>query len=143
LEISGISSLTYSYAGSTSTLFLSIRENCSALFPIVKEHRFGRENFGKKSLFSLRTIMDDSSWFGSNLTLNLHLREILQMMESYPKLIPNITKVVGHPKAYKWRHFHGEQERKIISKSTVILIVDLSSKGLDEEELEKLLQHHP
>jgi hypothetical protein len=56
--------------------------------------------------------MDDSSWFGSNLTLRMHLREISQLMESYPQLIPNITKVVGPPKAYKWRHSHGEQGGK-------------------------------
>jgi hypothetical protein len=30
-----------------------------------------------------------------------------------------------------------------MSKSIVILIMDLSSKGLDEEDLEKLVQHHP
>lgn len=60
--------------------------------------------------------MDDSSWFGSNLTLRLHLREISQLMESDPQLIPNITKVVGPLKACKWRHSDGEQRRKIINK---------------------------
>jgi len=53
--------------------------------------------------------MDGSSWFGSNLTLRMHLREISQLMDSYPQLILNITKVFGPPKAYKWRHCHGEQ----------------------------------
>jgi hypothetical protein len=56
--------------------------------------------------------MDGLSWFGSNLTLMVHLREILQMMESYPQLIPNITKVVGPLKAYKYRHSHGQQGGK-------------------------------
>jgi hypothetical protein len=86
--------------------------------------------------------MDGSSWFGSNLTLRLHLREISQLMESYPQLIPNITKVVEPLKAYKWRHSHGEQGGENNQQSIVILIVDLSSKGLDEEDLERLLQHH-
>jgi hypothetical protein len=86
--------------------------------------------------------MDYSSWFGLNLTLRLLLRDISQLMQSYPQLIPNITKVVGHPKAYKWRNSHGEQERKIISKSINILIVDILIKGLDNEDLEKMLQHH-
>jgi len=34
-----------------------------------------------------------------------------------------------------------EQENN--QQNIVILIMDLSSKGLDEEDLEKLLQHHP
>jgi hypothetical protein len=33
-----------------------------------------------------------------------------QLMESYPQLIPNITKVVEPLKAYKRRHSHGEEE---------------------------------
>jgi hypothetical protein len=33
-----------------------------------------------------------------------------QLMESYPQLIPNITKVVEPLKAYKGRHSHGEEE---------------------------------
>ena len=53
--------------------------------------------------------MDLSSWFGSNITLRLHQREISQLMESYPQLIPNITKVVEPLKDYKWRHSHGKQ----------------------------------
>jgi hypothetical protein len=72
--------------------------------------------------------MDGSSWFGSNLTLRMHLREISQLLEPYPQLIPNITKVVEPLKAYKWRHSHGEQGGKN-QQSIVILIVDLSSKG--------------
>ena len=85
--------------------------------------------------------MDDLSWFGSNLILRLHLIEISQLMESYPQLIPNITKVVEPLKAYKWRHSHGEQERK---KPTKHCYFDCGSfeQRLDEEDLEKLLQHH-
>jgi hypothetical protein len=33
-----------------------------------------------------------------------------QMMNLYPQLIPNITKVVKPLKAYKKRHYHGEEE---------------------------------
>jgi hypothetical protein len=33
-----------------------------------------------------------------------------QLMESYPQLIPNITKVVEPIKAYKRMHSHGEEE---------------------------------
>jgi predicted naringenin-chalcone synthase len=62
-------------------------------------------------------------------------------MESYPQLIPKITKVVEPLKAYKRRHSHGEKGR-ISTKSIVILIVDLSSKGLDKEDLERLLHLH-
>jgi hypothetical protein len=40
----------------------------------------------------------------------MHLREMPQPMESYPQLIPNITKVVEPLKAYKRRHSHGEGE---------------------------------
>jgi hypothetical protein len=72
--------------------------------------------------------MNGSSWFGSNITLRLHIREISQLLEPYPQLIPNITKVVEPLKVYKWRHFHGEQ-RKNNQESIVILIVDLLSKG--------------
>jgi hypothetical protein len=61
--------------------------------------------------------MDRSSWFGSNLTLGIHLREISQLMDSYPQLIPNITKVVEPLKAYKWRHSHGKQGGEIINKA--------------------------
>jgi hypothetical protein len=64
--------------------------------------------------------MDVLSWFGLNLTLRFHLREISQLMESYPQLIPNITKVVEPLKAYKWRHSHGEQEEKIINKAFLL-----------------------
>ena len=60
--------------------------------------------------------MDGSSWFGLNLTLRLHLREMSQLY-SYPQLIPNITKVVDPLKAYKWRHFHGEHAKEIIKKA--------------------------
>ena len=71
----------------------------------------------------------------------LHLREMPQLMESYPQLIPKITKVVEPLKSYKRRHSHGGEER-ISTKSIVILIMDLSSKGLDKEDLERLLQLH-
>jgi hypothetical protein len=37
-------------------------------------------------------------------------------MESYPQLIPKITKVVEPPKAYKRRHSHGEKEENISEK---------------------------
>jgi hypothetical protein len=37
-------------------------------------------------------------------------------MESYPQLIPNMTKVVEPLKAYKMRHFHGEKEENIRKK---------------------------
>ena len=70
----------------------------------------------KKSHFLLRIDMDGSSWFGSNLTLGLHLREISQLMELYPQIKPNITKVVEPLKAYKWRHSHHEQGGEIINK---------------------------
>jgi hypothetical protein len=56
--------------------------------------------------------MDGSSWFGSNLNPRLHLREISQLMDPYPQLIPNITKVVETLKSYKGRHSQGEQGRK-------------------------------
>ena len=82
--------------------------------------------------------MDGSSWFGSNITLKMHLREISQLLEPYPQLIPNIPKVVEPLKAYKWRHSHGEQERK---KSAKHCYFDCGSfeQGLDEEDLERLL----
>jgi hypothetical protein len=56
--------------------------------------------------------MNGSSWFASNLTLRLHLREISQLLDPYHQLIPNITKVVEPLKGYKWMHCHGEQGRK-------------------------------
>ena len=37
-------------------------------------------------------------------------------MESYPQLIPNITKVVEPIKAYKRRNSHGEKEENISEK---------------------------
>jgi hypothetical protein len=37
-------------------------------------------------------------------------------MESYPQLIPNITKVVEPLKAYKRRHSHGEKGENISKK---------------------------
>jgi hypothetical protein len=86
--------------------------------------------------------MNGSSWFGSNLTLRMHLREISQLMESYPQLIPNITKLVEPLKAYKWRHSHGEQWEENNQQSIVIMIVDVLRKGLENEDLERLLQHH-
>jgi hypothetical protein len=43
----------------------------------------------------------------------MHLREITQLMESYPQHIPKITKVVEPLKAYKRRHSHGEKEENI------------------------------
>jgi hypothetical protein len=85
--------------------------------------------------------MDGSSWFVSNLSPGLHLREISQLLEPYPQLIPNIPKVVEPLKAYKWRHSHGEQDRK---KPTKHCYFDCGSfeKGLYEEDLERFLQHH-
>jgi hypothetical protein len=85
--------------------------------------------------------MDGSSWFGSNITPGLHLREISQLFKPYPQLIPNIPKEVEPLKAYKWRHSHGEQERRISTKHCYF---DYGSfeQGLEEEELETLLQHH-
>jgi hypothetical protein len=46
----------------------------------------------------------------------MHLREKAQLMESYPQIIPNITKVVEPLKAYKRRHSHGEREDNIRKK---------------------------
>jgi hypothetical protein len=40
----------------------------------------------------------------------LDLREIPKLMESYPQLIPRISKVVDPLKAYIRRHSHGEDE---------------------------------
>jgi hypothetical protein len=39
-----------------------------------------------------------------------------QLMESYPQLIPNITKVVDPLKDYKRNHSHGESEENINKK---------------------------
>jgi hypothetical protein len=85
--------------------------------------------------------VDGSSCFDSSLTLRLHLRNISQLLEPYPQLIPNITKVVEPLKAYKWRNSHGEQKRK---KSTKHCYSDCGSfeQGLHEEDLERLLQHN-
>jgi hypothetical protein len=44
----------------------------------------------------------------------LHLRKISELMETYPQVIPKILKVVEPLKAYKWRHFHGVKDEKII-----------------------------
>jgi hypothetical protein len=66
--------------------------------------------------------MDGSSWFGSNLTPGLHLRDISQLLQPYPQLIQNITKVVEPLKAYKWRHSHGEQRRKKSTKTLLFLL---------------------
>jgi hypothetical protein len=95
----------------------------------------------KKSNFLLTTTMDGSSWFGSNLIPGLHPREISQLLEPYPQPIPNIPKVFEPLKVYKWRHSHGEQREK---KSAKHCYFDCGSfeKGLDEEDLERLLQHH-
>ena len=71
----------------------------------------------------------------------MDLREIPQLMESYPQLIPRITKVVEPLKAYIRRHSRGERGG-ISMKSIAILIVGLSSKGLDKEELVRLLHLH-
>jgi hypothetical protein len=43
--------------------------------------------------------------------------EIPQLMESYPQLIPKITKVVEPLKAYKRRHSHDEEEENINKKN--------------------------
>jgi hypothetical protein len=50
------------------------------------------------------------SWFGSNPSFRPQLREMPQLMESYPQIIPNIINVVEPLKAYKRRHYHGEEE---------------------------------
>jgi hypothetical protein len=62
-------------------------------------------------------------------------------MESYPQLLPNIAKVVEPLKAYIRRNCHGERGR-ISVKSIVILIVGLSRKGLEKEDLVSLLHIH-
>jgi hypothetical protein len=87
--------------------------------------------------------MDGSSLFGSNLTLWLHLRKISQLLDPYPQLIPNKTEEVEPIKAYKWRHSHGKQKTKQ-KKSAKHCYFDCGSfeQGLDEEDLERLLQHH-
>ena len=61
-------------------------------------------------------------------------------MEPYTQPISNILMVVEPLKAYKWRHFHGEKG----GESTKHCYFDHGSfeKGLDEEDLERLLQHH-
>jgi hypothetical protein len=46
----------------------------------------------------------------------MNLREIPQLMESYPQLIPKIAKVVKPLKSYKRRHFHGEKKGNISEK---------------------------
>jgi hypothetical protein len=46
----------------------------------------------------------------------MYLREIPQLMESYPQLIPKITKVVEPLKAYKRRNSHGERGEKYQQK---------------------------
>jgi hypothetical protein len=84
-------------AGSASILCPSSRHHCSALLPVLRERHLVE-----------KIIEDDSSWFGSNPSFRLHLREIPQLMESYPQLIPNMNKVVESLKAYKMRHSHGE-----------------------------------
>jgi hypothetical protein len=60
--------------------------------------------------------MNGFNWFGSNQTPRLLPNEISQLMEPYPQLIPNMTKVVDPLKSYKWRHSHGEQRRKKSAK---------------------------
>jgi predicted naringenin-chalcone synthase len=62
-------------------------------------------------------------------------------MELYPQLIPRIDKVVKPLKAYIRRHSHGEK-RRISMKSIVILIMDILRKGLDKEDLVRLLHLH-
>ena len=56
---------------------------------------------------------DYLGWFGSNPRFSMHLREMPQLMESYPQLIPNMTKVVKPLKSYKRRHYHDEREKNI------------------------------
>jgi hypothetical protein len=46
----------------------------------------------------------------------MDLREIPQMMESYPQFIPRISKPVEPLKAYKRRHYHGERKNNISEK---------------------------
>jgi hypothetical protein len=71
----------------------------------------------------------------------MDLREIPQLMESYPQLIPKIAKVVEPLKAYIRRHFMVKRGR-ISVKSIVILIMGLLIKGLDKEDLVRLLPLH-
>jgi hypothetical protein len=68
----------------------------------------------------------------------MDLRGIPHLMESYPQLIPRITKVVEHLKAYIRRHSHGEIGG-ISVKIIVILILVLLKKGLEKEDLMSLL----
>jgi hypothetical protein len=46
----------------------------------------------------------------------MDLREIPQLMESYPQLIPRIDKVVEPLKSYIRMHSHGEEEENITGK---------------------------
>jgi hypothetical protein len=46
----------------------------------------------------------------------MDLREIPQLMESYPQLIPRIAKVVEPLKSYIKRHYHGERGENITKK---------------------------
>jgi hypothetical protein len=46
------------------------------------------------------------------LTPSMLIREISQLLDSYPQLIPNIPKAVETLEAYKWRHSHGKQGGK-------------------------------
>jgi hypothetical protein len=64
----------------------------------------------------------------------MNLRKISELLEPYPQLLDPL-------KAYKWRHSYGEKIRR---KSTKNCYFDCGSfeQGLDEEVLERLLQHH-
>jgi hypothetical protein len=46
----------------------------------------------------------------------MNLREISQLMESYPQLIPNIAKMVEPLNSYIRRHSHGKKGRIISEK---------------------------
>ena len=91
--------------------------------------------------FSSKDKYDGLSWFGLNLTPCLHLREISQLLEPYPQLIPNITKVVEPLKAYKWRNSHGEQKGKKSTKHCYSYC-GCFEQELDKEDLKRLPQHH-
>jgi hypothetical protein len=70
----------------------------------------------------------------------MHLRKISQIMDPYPKPVPKILKVIEPLKAYKWRHSHGQKEEK--SKKHCYFDCGSFEQGLDEEDLERLQQHH-
>jgi hypothetical protein len=72
--------------------------------------------YWEKSPLSLKTFKKYLSQFGSNPSPRLDLRGVPQLMESYPQLIPRISKVVEPLKDYIRRHSHGEKGRIISEK---------------------------